>query len=192
LTSRLGKCSAQLLSISVSSIGFIASLIIPERDYRQSLETRAVTFYVFRISEHTRITHVLFVLAPVLFPLCHVIKASRLRQAGGSRYLDVEKHGLACDRPPSMCDYPCPGPVLFMVALYCRTRSDNQASSAGSSVQEISSLLLLATTQAHSLLTYANAGRSFNQRSIPRSPWMLSPWQSATRKKKESRSPVER
>ena len=68
-----------------------------------------------------------------------------------------------------------PGPVLFMVALYCRTRSDNQASSAGSSVQEISSLLLLTTTQAHSLLTYANAGRSFNQRSIPRSPWMLSP-----------------
>ena len=76
LTSRLGKCSAQLLSISVSSIGFIASPIIPERDYRQSLETRAVTFYVFRISEHTRITHVLFVLASVLFPLCHVIKAS--------------------------------------------------------------------------------------------------------------------
>ena len=40
------------------------------------LEARAVAFYVFGISEHTRITHVLFVLAPVLFPLCHVIKSS--------------------------------------------------------------------------------------------------------------------
>ena len=42
----------------------------------QSLEARAVTLYVFRISEHTRSTHVKFVLAPLLFPLCHVIKSS--------------------------------------------------------------------------------------------------------------------
>src|SRR5882672_10614234 len=40
------------------------------------LEARAVTLYVFGISEHTRITHVLFVIARVLFPLCHVIKSS--------------------------------------------------------------------------------------------------------------------
>jgi hypothetical protein len=40
------------------------------------LEARAVTLYVFRISEHTGSTHVLFVLAPVLWPLCHIIKAS--------------------------------------------------------------------------------------------------------------------
>ena len=41
-----------------------------------NLEARAVTFHVFRISEHTRNTHVLFVLAPVYFPSCHVIKSS--------------------------------------------------------------------------------------------------------------------
>ena len=40
------------------------------------LEARAPTLYVFRISVHTGITHVLFVLAPVVFPLCHVIKSS--------------------------------------------------------------------------------------------------------------------
>jgi hypothetical protein len=40
------------------------------------LEARAVTLYVFRISEHTGSAHVLFVLAPVLWPLCHIIKAS--------------------------------------------------------------------------------------------------------------------
>jgi hypothetical protein len=42
----------------------------------KTLEARAVTLYVFGISEHTRSTHVLFVFAPVLFPLCHIIKAS--------------------------------------------------------------------------------------------------------------------
>ena len=39
----------------------------------RQLEARAITLYVSRISEHTRITHILFILAPVLFPLCHVI-----------------------------------------------------------------------------------------------------------------------
>ena len=46
-----------------------------EREYLK-LETRAVTFYVFRISEHARFAYILLVLAPVLFPLCHVIKSS--------------------------------------------------------------------------------------------------------------------
>src|SRR4030095_8359106 len=60
--------------------------------------------------------------------------------------------------------------VSFMVALYCRTHSDNHAISAGSSVHEISSPLLLTTIQVHSSLTYANPGPSFSHRSI-RSPW---------------------
>src|SRR6266404_3738868 len=42
----------------------------------RQLEARAITLYASRISEHTRITHILFILAPVLFPLCHVIKSS--------------------------------------------------------------------------------------------------------------------
>jgi hypothetical protein len=50
-----------------------------------------------------------------------------------------------------------PRSAFFMVALYCRTQIDNQATSAGSSVREISSPLLLITTQVHSSLTYANA-----------------------------------
>ena len=41
------------------------------------LEARAVTLYVSRIRKHTRSTHVLLVLAPVLCPLRHVIKSSR-------------------------------------------------------------------------------------------------------------------
>jgi hypothetical protein len=44
-------------------------------DYISNLETRAVTLYIFRISEHTRFAYILFILVPVLFPLCHVIKA---------------------------------------------------------------------------------------------------------------------
>ena len=46
-----------------------------EREYLK-LETRAVTFYVFRISKHARFAYILLVLAPVFFPLCHVIKSS--------------------------------------------------------------------------------------------------------------------
>src|SRR5436190_6175103 len=42
----------------------------------RQLEARAITLYVFTISEHTRITHILFVLVPVFFPICHVIKSS--------------------------------------------------------------------------------------------------------------------
>src|SRR4030095_9085521 len=60
--------------------------------------------------------------------------------------------------------------VSFMVALYCRTQSDNHAISAGSSVHEISSPLLLTTIQVHASLTYATPGPSFSHRSI-RSPW---------------------
>jgi hypothetical protein len=39
------------------------------------LKTRAVTLYVFGISEHTRATYVSFVFASVLFPLRHVIES---------------------------------------------------------------------------------------------------------------------
>jgi len=46
-----------------------------EGDYISNLEARTVTLYIFSISEHTRFTYIPFVLAPVLFPLCHVIKA---------------------------------------------------------------------------------------------------------------------
>src|SRR5258707_2014952 len=71
---------------------------------------------------------------------------------------------------PTAFDARSSVPGSFKVALYCRTHSDNHAISAGSSVHEISSPLLLTTTQVHSSLTYANAGPSFSHRSIS-SPW---------------------
>jgi hypothetical protein len=60
---------------SIRALRFARSKACRGRDYNPNLEARAVTLYVFRISEHTRITHILFVLVPVLFPLCHVIKS---------------------------------------------------------------------------------------------------------------------
>src|SRR6266705_4904219 len=61
---------------SIRALRFARSKACRGCDYNPNLEARAVTLYVFKISEHTRITHVLFVLAPVLFPPCHVIKSS--------------------------------------------------------------------------------------------------------------------
>ena len=40
------------------------------------LEARAVALKVFRVSEHTGITHVLFILLPELWPLGHFKKAA--------------------------------------------------------------------------------------------------------------------
>src|SRR4030095_4025727 len=40
------------------------------------LKGRAVTLDVFRVSKHTGITHVLFVLESVLLPFCHFKKAA--------------------------------------------------------------------------------------------------------------------
>jgi len=60
---------------SIRALRLARSKACRGRDYNPNLEARAVTLYVFRISEHTRITYILFVLMPVLFPLCHVIKS---------------------------------------------------------------------------------------------------------------------
>jgi hypothetical protein len=176
------------------------------------LETRAVTFYIFRISEHTRFAYILLVFVSVLLPLCHVIKSSgkifaskplndlftaltdnfnrfdsRVRRGfnghpffflgdahrkpgRGSRIL--RRRETRRRLRPTAFDERLTGPssASFTVALYCRTHSDNHAISAGSSVHEISSPLLLTTIQVHSSLTYANPGPSFSHRSI-RSPW---------------------
>jgi hypothetical protein len=40
------------------------------------LEARAVALKVFRVSEHTEITHVLFILLPEFWPLGHFKKAA--------------------------------------------------------------------------------------------------------------------
>jgi hypothetical protein len=41
----------------------------------QDLEAGAVALHVFNVVEHTRRTHVLFILAPVLFPFPHIIES---------------------------------------------------------------------------------------------------------------------
>ena len=63
----------------------------------ESLEARAVTLYVFRISEHRRITHVQFV------DMRGFLSAT-VEQGGGLAYLGVKKHGWAGAPPLSMRD----------------------------------------------------------------------------------------
>jgi hypothetical protein len=82
----------------------------------ESLEARAVTLYVVRISEHTRITHVQFV------DMRGFLSAT-VEQGGGLAYLGVKKHGWAGAPPLSMRDYPCPGPLLLWSARIAEPRA---------------------------------------------------------------------